>query len=99
MPLKGCWSPSSATRYWVRGWVHRVEVAARIPRRGEDPEAHAPGCDPLAVACHVASDHGYRPGTGDPDRLHLRVHRADPVWWALPDFPWAFVYRPRRASM
>jgi hypothetical protein len=55
------------------------------------PEAHEPDCDHLTMACHIALDHGYRPGAGDAERLHLMLHGADPIWWALPDWPWVYV--------
>jgi len=58
------------------------------------PEAHARGCDPLTVACHVALDHNWRVPQGrEVERLHLMVHGADPIWWALPDFPFVRVVR------
>jgi len=57
------------------------------------PEAHLPGCDSLTVACHVALDHNSRVRGRDANRLHLWLHGADPIWWALPDWPWVWAVK------
>lgn len=65
------------------------------------PEAHARGCDDFTLVAHLCLDHGwdekypgYRPRGRSAERWHTRLHLGDPEWWALPDYPWAFVTRP-----